>query len=624
MENYLPIPTVKNKSFVNIEGGKFDSRAIRFFLSGEEYHWGGTAWNRDDWNALYRNLFHATSGYFADNTFYIEGTDADENTVVYTPYLSEILDPEYDLFEQDNVDYPYYVGPKVITESTGNGNWNELFPDSEGENIQVEHQVTVVEGYTKAYSLNVQSTGEVIVKEGATLDLTWGLVMEDGAKMTIEPGAAVIVGVAGIQNTSNSFIVVQTDLNNSAILSIDPEAFLFSDPYIRVEYTTAAYRTTKTTESGDIQWYKWQDFGIPTRKAPNFVAVEPTTWIMRWNVENGEYENVTGATLNEPFRGYIITNQLSAPGYTYIMTGRMNAAENQKFNFAVTGNQEEENFNFFANSYLTPMDIKTFLQGLSDEDDNIERTVHVFNSGTDTYESINLSDLKFNLADFTTIAPMQAFYMSTKNKVAAQATLNYRNSVWGQKSTEPMHAPQRVQNDANVFNLYAGTGKAKDKLSFIESSNYTAEYENGYDAIKYMNKDFNIFVATERGKQSVVATDNIEGTILTFQAGDAVEYQLSFDRVQCDEYSIMDLMTGCSVDISEGNTYNFVAEPKSTEARFQIIPKTPWVATGVDEVSGNTNSKGIYTILGQYVGSSAEWDKLSAGVYIVDGIKIVK
>ena len=46
--------------------------------------------------------------------------------------------------------------------------------------------------------------------------------------------------------------------------------------------------------------------------------------------------------------------------------------------------------------------------------------------------------------------------------------------------------------------------------------------------------------------------------------------------------------------------------------------------TGAEDIRAEKVAKGIYTIMGQYLGEMNIWSSLPAGVYVVDGEKRVK
>ena len=81
--------------------------------------------------------------------------------------------------------------------------------------------------------------------------------------------------------------------------------------------------------------------------------------------------------------------------------------------------------------------------------------------------------------------------------------------------------------------------------------------------------------------------------------------------------------------MSEGNTYTFTAEPNTTSKRFRIVSRSE-VTTGVEDMSTTTTTEtnptqqGIYSITGQYLGDADQANALPAGVYIINGKKVVK
>jgi len=99
---------------------------------------------------------------------------------------------------------------------------------------------------------------------------------------------------------------------------------------------------------------------------------------------------------------------------------------------------------------------------------------------------------------------------------------------------------------------------------------------------------------------------------------------LTFSNVSGKEYAIKDMQTGIVTAMEEGNSYEFVASANSTiNNRFQIVGRQN-VTTSIDETTIQTKAQGVYTILGQYVGDINMWNTLPSGVYVVDGVKVVK
>jgi hypothetical protein len=155
------------------------------------------------------------------------------------------------------------------------------------------------------------------------------------------------------------------------------------------------------------------------------------------------------------------------------------------------------------------------------------------------------------------------------------------------------------------------------------AGNNSDDFESGYDVVKYMNENSINLYATINGEDfSSVVTNNIVGKTLSLKTNNEIAYTMSFKNVEGEEYALLDKATNKVIAIEEGATYEFAAQPNSTvEGRFEIVPASK-VATAIENTEVKANVKGIYTITGQYLGEN--FDILPAGVYVVNGVKIVK
>jgi hypothetical protein len=164
-----------------------------------------------------------------------------------------------------------------------------------------------------------------------------------------------------------------------------------------------------------------------------------------------------------------------------------------------------------------------------------------------------------------------------------------------------------------------------DNMTLIEGYNFSEAFDNGYDAQKFMNNaKHNLYAQTMNGEMGTIATNNLEGTVLSFNATQAGVYTISFDAVMGGAYALKDNRTNAVINIEEGATYMFAAEEGVNEARFSIVGRAD-APTAIEEVENVVKGQeGVYTITGVYVGEKAILNTLPAGVYVVDGKKIVK
>ncbi len=121
-----------------------------------------------------------------------------------------------------------------------------------------------------------------------------------------------------------------------------------------------------------------------------------------------------------------------------------------------------------------------------------------------------------------------------------------------------------------------GKAKVGDELFFIESQDFTADFENSYDDMKMLNSNgMNIYAITAAGDQSKVYTNDIKGISIGVKAKAGItKYTISFDQIQDltgAAWQFADYELGKIIDITATTTYDF--ELNSTEAvndRFAI------------------------------------------------------
>ena len=138
-----------------------------------------------------------------------------------------------------------------------------------------------------------------------------------------------------------------------------------------------------------------------------------------------------------------------------------------------------------------------------------------------------------------------------------------------------------------------------------------------------MNDDVNIYAMADM-KASIVAAEDINNTYVGFSTVKGGEFTISFANVEGREFVLVDHETGARVAIAEGNTYEFTAAANSAnDYRFEIVGMAK-LPTAIENTEAVKSAKGIYTITGQYVGEMSVWNSLPAGIYVVNGEKLVK
>ena len=106
-----------------------------------------------------------------------------------------------------------------------------------------------------------------------------------------------------------------------------------------------------------------------------------------------------------------------------------------------------------------------------------------------------------------------------------------------------------------------------------ENADFSAAYENLKDAeVMADANNPSLYGYVEGRKCGVIATDNLEGTLLTLETVGETDYDISFYGVAGTTYYLIDLVSGASVQIAEGNTLEVrgVADNSTLADRFMI------------------------------------------------------
>ena len=557
----------------------------------------------------------------------------------------------YEYYETGDATYPY--GVKAIAgketaeiESTETTiPWQQSTTWAEGEVPENNTIVTIPVDKTVVIS-NAEADKEavadqVFINKGASLTVETGTTLTvgnggvniaNGGSVTVEPGAVVKIGAAGVITAEKDALVLESNDDTQAALLYDPAVAENTQPKATVKLTTKSKqigansyvfeRFAIPTIDGAVTSYSIEG-GIPTtglyNNAPSFLQA-----VWGWNHETQDWYQLDRFKDMEPYKGYQLTNNTANGGLVYVFEGNLVGNADGNYNFVENG------FHFFGNSYTADINIKTFLASLGSE---VEKTVWVYDPYDKNFKTITerLSNgrVKYgNNEAIKDIRSMQAFLMYLSDGASGTATVDYESAIWGNPkynpsaSPAPAREPETVAEDWATIKVASANG-LKDEFTLLQSEEFSNAFENGADASKFMNKEnINLYATTNVGNLAMVATDNIDRTVLAFAAGEATEYTISFEGVEGNEFTLRDIVTGAMVSMTEGATYTFTQEANTTNAaRFEILGSAK-LPTAIENVDAEAKAHGIYTIAGQFVGN--DFNALSAGVYVVNGVKIVK
>ena len=517
----------------------------------------------------------------------------------------------------------YRVRKTITTSNSINDNVEDK---GAGQNENTEFLIsadeTVAAESTVANYVEVSSDATLTIPSGKTLEVTNGLDVTDGATLVVEAGSTLVVGEGGVTSEDVESIVITADENGSASFLLDPKVIVNTTPNLTVKMT--AKQVGHVVEYGEDTYY-WFRFAAPLA---GIEAVEKVpargTYFYKWNYAANEWGSISALSELTPFQGYSLTTEHEGlEDVTYTFKGQLAGNQNMSLDFKSRG------YNYFGNSYTGYIDVHALVAQLM-ENENIDGTIYLVDNEGQGFYPVTLGDIT---SDPVEVAPMQTFILRQINTGEAVSTnIIYASAIWGNprygKVSTPavVGAPARYAKANNVSRMNivvtAANGK-KDYITLKEADQYSNDFEKGFDALKYMNeRTVNLYTTIDGENYGIVATDNLEGMKLNFQTVNEIAYTLSFNNINDTEYAIRDNVTGKVIAIEEGTTYDFAAQPNSTvEGRFEIV-KAAKVTTAIENTEVKANVKGIYTITGQYLGEN--FDVLPAGVYVVDGVKIVK
>ena len=481
---------------------------------------------------------------------------------------------------------------------------------------------TVAADATVAHYVEVSNDATLTLPAGKELTVKNGLDVTDGAVLDVQAGSTLIVGEGGVTAESVESIVIETDENGSASFLLDPEVIVNTTPNITIKMTAKGVGYEMDEEEQDYYWFR---FAAPVA---GIEAVDKNpvraTYFYKWDYAADQWNSISALSELEPFQGFsLTTNHEGLEDVTYTFKGRLAGNQDMKLQFQSRG------YNYFGNSYTGYIDVLALVEQLM-ENDAIDGTVYMWDNANQRFKDVPLGDLTMADASWKReVAPMQTFILrQVKTGVPTSTEINYASAIWGNPRyglvSAPAPARQRVNNDVAKLTIVVTSANGKiDEITFKESNEFSDEYNKGFDAVKFMNeRQINLYSTIDGENLGTVATNNIEGKLISMQTVKALNYTMSFEDVNSDEYAIRDNVTGKVIVIEEGATYEFAAQPNSViEGRFEIVSRAN-MPTAIENTEVKANVKGIYTIMGQYLGEN--FDILPAGVYVVNGVKIVK
>ena len=357
------------------------------------------------------------------------------------------------------------------------------------------------------------------------------------------------------------------------------------------------------------------------------------SWLYRWDATapedgpdagKGDWVYASGALA--PFQGYTLLFDNHDETYLWLR-GTLVYSEDHTFDLAYDARHENlaGTETMLANSYLAPIDVTTMTTTdfAGGDEDKMEATIYVFNSGTPNNWSENEEKGKGNIGELpgqflcmsinsaeytggiTEISSMQAFSVYAKS-TGATFNLDYERMVYNPLKNRvtgiaPMRAPSNKaaanDNAPDVMKIMVECEHGADKLFMLTREDFNAGFDNGWDARKMFGETFapQLYAFTPDGNMSVNCVPDEEGAVIGFRKGSADDvYTFSFTYNGEKMLYLNDTKEQLSTLINDDAEYTFVSETGDTEARF-IISETPYnaptVTTGFDGINAEQKAK---------------------------------
>jgi hypothetical protein len=485
-----------------------------------------------------------------------------------------------------------------------------------------------VDGDREIGYLSMCENSKLTIPVGTTLK-AGSIVMHSTAVIDVQAGGKlVITGKKGLVANQKGNIKLYVTKDAKSIFMLTPAADANKNPAATVELTTDAYKN-----NGERVW---QRMGVP---AANGIKVSEIVkgstvsyYLFYWGATEQDWVQITNASyVLQPFQGLELTNDATAAGQTY------------KFPCDLMGNTNAElpligEWTSFANSYMAEIDLYAMMQDVMDDPGSAASATTYVNDvdNNDQWPVVTWASLDewkndgAEAPEHTALKPMQGFILRNKDAATnTSATINYNNSVWApvfgsaQLKAARNRAMAKTATTRVKINITAENGM-KDAIILREGEDYTPAFENGYDAEKNLKvNEVSIYATTEIGNMAEVSTDNLDGLKLNVESKNETSFMMTFSNLKGEQMAIRDNLTGATITMVEGAEYFFTATEGDNANRFEIIAVKN-APTDVETVVETTGAKAVYTVLGQYMGTTDNWNTLPNGIYVVDGVKMVK
>ena len=484
------------------------------------------------------------------------------------------------------------------TGTKGDGLWTtaanwapkyDFYPSANNE-VRIAAPCTIDISNAAAFSVQIVEEGKITINTGKALTVRSTITRYDKDNATISPTESEDIFI-GSTDTGNGTLIFNNDAGNT-------------------KATVEMYSTAKAdTDTYSAAASTWQYIGTPHSDVQNAVTNYYNSWLYQYNSTRETWDVIPNGGPLEPFRGYCITHPEKS--HTYTMTGTLTATTSHSAEIPAG------KYVVIANSWTAPIQVANF------EDDDLEnltdKTVYLFNTGSDPegdgtitpdasatqetrYAAGTYISIPIHSAPYTgdaTISSMQGFYV-VGGTSDGEVHLDYDKLVRPKEEQSivgpPMHAPKRIaaqDDEPLVLKMIARGSRYDDNLFVLEREDFTRGYDSGWDGEEWGGSDVApiLYIVNEKNvDETVSAIPDMEGTVITFRAGEDNEYTFHFDYNEMAEaLYLLDIDTQIYTRVLKGNTYTFTCADKAAHSRFILTRKAPQIATGTEHIAMGEN-----------------------------------
>lgn len=467
------------------------------------------------------------------------------------------------------------------------------------ENLPTEDDDVIVRGHL--------TIDEEIVINSMTIDAGEGYIVE------IAPTGGLTVGAGGVIGATRDNLILKAgtsgvEKGQTGYLRISPD-YAGAMPEATVELFSVSYYDQA---AGADNSAVWQGVGSPISEAGVLAkSVYTSCWVYSWDEAMDGWVNNRATLKLTPFVGFSTTQKKEPEGRKYTYEGHLvSGAAPVTMDLAHTAGHGT---NLLANSWAAPISIPNFE---SSDFVNAAQTIYILNAGTKAQSDANEGGFtapgkyigvpiktasELAASGYPVVIPsMQGFWVQAEG-ASAQLRLDYSRLVWGADysgdgSNQPLRAPKHNAEASPVtgkMKVSISAGGWSDFIFLLESEKYLPEYEDGYDAIKIPSGGMDLFTVEGENYLGVDATNSIIGTRVGVRTSEETAYTMTFSHLKSEsDMSLWDLEADQKIEINEGTTYTFFAEPNAEITdRFLIIERAgaSTNTTGVDDAEDEAN-----------------------------------